>query len=421
MKQLIKRSAVAFATGSLIFGMFIPASIAQISLEISGNGAGSNNNVGVDTSTTTVVTQTNTANIQNNVNVTTNSGGNTANKNTGGSVTVATGDASASVNVTNNANSNAASVDNCGSCLGGIEAKISGNGADSTNKILVGSESETHVTQANDANVENNVTVNAKTGNNTANKNTGGDVTIDTGNATVDDVSVSTSVNANQAMIGGGSGDTGLSLWITGNGADSNNTIGLDVDNSIVVAQANEADIENNISVTANTGNNTAKKNTGGGVAIETGDADVAVDVDNTANFNVADVNDCCLLSGTAKIAGNGTDSINKLLLALNTATFATQLNNLDCDGRDGACADITVESKSGDNVASKNTGDPGDDPSIDTGDTGASIDVGNSANSNGLSIGGDVVTESDVEFPAGFPFGFDNFLGFWAWFMMGA
>src|SRR3990167_1600933 len=64
--------------------------------------------------------------------------------------------------------------------------EISGNGSGSDNEANVLVESTTVVTQNNDANIQNNVTVNANTGNNEANDNTGGDVSVDTGNAEAD-------------------------------------------------------------------------------------------------------------------------------------------------------------------------------------------------------------------------------------------
>ncbi len=406
----------------MVFSSFSSIALADLNLEISGNGADSNNTVVVQSSNTNVVTQTNNANISNNIDVSTDTGDNKANKNTGGNVTVATGDATSSVGVTNNANSNTAQVKSCGSCLGDLQGKISGNGADSDNALSVDVESTNFVTQQNTADVSNNVNVKADTGDNKANKNTGGNVEISTGDADAHNVSVNTRVNANEATIGGNGGSShGLSLWITGNGADSDNAIALKVNNANVVDQSNYADITNSISVKADTGDNKANKNTGGGASISTGDADAHVSVDNMANFNMADVEGCCLLGGTVKVGGNGADSENKLGLALETANFATQTNSLEC-GRDqylwdywygkGSCASVRVNNDTGDNKANENTSHNGD-PSIETGDAGSSISVDNSGNANGLTIGGDAITGHDVEIPAGFPFGSNSLLGF--------
>jgi hypothetical protein len=414
MNKFIKKTAVALATGSLVFGSFMPMALAELNLEISGNAGDTTNTVQVSSSSTNVVTQTNSANIENNVQISTNSGDNQANQNNGGDTAVSTGNATAAVSVNNNANSNSASVDNCGGCVNGINATVSGNASDTTNTVGVALSATTHLTQDNTADVENNVHVVANTGGNEANKNNGGDVSIETGNADVDDISVSTNVNANHAVVGGGDSNGGdLSLMIVGNAADSINTIGLNLANSTVVTQTNDADIENNIRVKAVTGYNEANQNNGGDTEIDTGDADVEVAVDNMANFNHAVLDDCCLADGTAKISGNGFGSTNTLGLNLLTATFATQDNTLECDEKDG-CANVAIESLSGHNSANENNTEVDGDPSIDTGGADASVDVDNSANANGLSVGGDVVDEIEFEFPSDFPFESNGLLGWW-------
>jgi len=413
LNKILKNTAVAIATGSLIFSNFLPVALADLTLEISGNGSGSTNNVDLNVDTNTEVNQSNYADIQNDVNVSAQTGNNTANKNTGGDVSVDTGDSNVSVGVTNNANSNVAAISDCGGCLGDLTAKISGNGADSKNDVKVDSKSKTEVNQYNDAVVVNNVGVKSETGENEANKNTGGDVSVKTGDANVDDVSVTTQVNANRASVSGGSGGSGLSLWITGNGADSDNLIDLKLDSKTEVNQSNYADIQNDVQVLADSGDNTANKNTGGDVEIDTGDADVDVSVDNMANFNMASIDGCCLMDGTAKISGNGEGSTNDIKAKLASLLKGNQYNDLDCKGEiKDACADVKVLSETGENEADKNTGDPGGDPSIETGDAGASIAVDNSANANGLTVGGDVIDELEVDFPEGFPFSLDGLLG---------
>lgn len=429
MNKFIKRAAVAVATGSLVFGSFMPAALGQLTLEITGNGSGSTNDLNFSSTSNTVVTQTNVANISNNVDVDADTGGNDAEGNTGGDVAVSTGDSSVSVGVSNQANSNAASVDSCNGCLNDLTVAISGNGSDSDNEANVAVENATHVTQTNVANISNNVDIDSDTGDNDANDNTGGDVSIETGDASAG-VAISNSANANVASVSGGDDEgDGLSIWITGNGSDSDNELNLALSGNTVVTQSNYADISNDVDVDADSGGNDAEDNTGGDVMIETGDAEVEVDVDNAANFNVASVEECCFTDGTVKIGGNGSDSDNELNAALSTGLFATQTNDYDCDGgseswlslfeggRDGdSCNDVDVDTETGDNDANDNTAWEGD-PSVETGDAGASVELATSANSNGLSVGGDVLDEVDVELPEDFPFDFDGVLGWWfAW-----
>lgn len=112
-KLLLKLGSAT--TGALMVGMlFAPAALADVSCTISGNGADSHN-----TCTVTVKGgsschrhkcggggSTNIANVQNGVWVFSNTGGNTANKNTGGDVTIMSGDSNVNVTITNSVNNN---------------------------------------------------------------------------------------------------------------------------------------------------------------------------------------------------------------------------------------------------------------------------------------------------------------------------
>src|SRR3989344_9544880 len=62
---------------------------------------------------------------------------------------------------------------------------ISGNGRDSRNRCRIKVERKLKVEQTNTATVTNTIGGSVSTGGNSANNNTGGDVTVDTGNARV--------------------------------------------------------------------------------------------------------------------------------------------------------------------------------------------------------------------------------------------
>src|SRR5437899_953246 len=128
--MILTKIKVVLATGALMSSAFAPAVFASTSITISGNGADSTNRVSVNSTNTTTVTQTNSANISNRVSVVSNTGGNQANKNTGGDVSITTGDVSSSVTIKNLANVNFARVVSCG-CVQNVDIVISGNGADS--------------------------------------------------------------------------------------------------------------------------------------------------------------------------------------------------------------------------------------------------------------------------------------------------
>lgn len=394
MTNLKKQIVSAMTAGALLLNVATPA-LAGTSLEISGNGSDSESDVVVTTSNNTAVVQDNKANVKNEISSNSNTGGNVADDNTGGDVEIETGDSDTEVNVSNSLNSNAAQVDCCQA--GDTEIKISGNGTKSDNKVDLDQSNKTEVFQNNKADVYNKVDVDSNTGDNDADDNTGGNVKIKTGDASTT-VNVGTTANANSAVVGGNGDEEGsISAWITGNGSDSDNDIYLDVNNDTALVQDNEANVENKVYVDSITGKNDANDNTGGDVMIETGDADADVTIDNMVNFNAADVDCGCVLDLTAKIAGNGTDSDNKIDADLTADKSVHQDNAADLENKGD------VDANTGDNDADDNTGPVGSDPAITTGDADTTVDVENSGNAN--AYGSDV----DFEWPSfDFDFSFD-------------
>ena len=406
MHKLLYKAGTGLAAAAIIAQGFAGVALASLDVEISGNGANSDNTANVAVSTDTQVTQNNTANITNNVNVSADTGANDANKNTGGDVDITTGNATTTVGVSNTANSNVADVNGC--CPSDLNVKISGNGAKSDNDANVAVKNSTWVDQNNYAKIKNNVDVDSDTGKNDANGNTGGSVSITTGNSS-SDVAVSNTANKNVATVGNGSGGGSLSVVISGNGYKSTNTANVAVASLTGVQQNNRAKITNDVDVDADTGKNDANHNTGGDVEILTGNADAEVDVSNLANFNFADVDSCgCILDGTVKIAGNGAKSDNDANVALASAKVIGQNNDYSCGyGHRGGndvnsssenghkstpCNDVNVDLDTGKNDANGNTGDPGGDPSVTTGNAEADVVVETTANSN-------VVVDADFDF----------------------
>ncbi|KKQ34230.1 MAG: hypothetical protein US51_C0047G0008 [Microgenomates group bacterium GW2011_GWA2_37_6] len=66
------------------------------------------------------------------------------------------------------------------------EIVVSGNGEGSTSSVNINVSQTAQVKQQNTAEVNNNVAINADTGNNTANDNSGGDTSITTGDISID-------------------------------------------------------------------------------------------------------------------------------------------------------------------------------------------------------------------------------------------
>lgn len=409
MTNLKRQIVSVLAAGSMVLSASGPAFATSTgtTIEISGNGAGSDNWSTVTQANTTTVTQNNTANVTNNVDADAQTGNNDASFNTGDGVVIGTGNATTDVSVSNNLNRNAADIDCCDT--GNTNVEISGNGAFSENGVTLLKTNANAVTQNNTANVTNDIDTDSKTGNNDASLNTNGDVVIVTGNAK-SMVDVSTTANVNSAQIGGGNGGSNpsASFVISGNGAFSDNYLTAILANSTTLAQANLANVTNDVDADADTGDNEAGFNTGGEVVIDTGKATVDVDVDNAVNFNHADVDCGCVWDVLAKIAGNGaeSDSIATLTLAStqalgqgNTANLTNDLEYLDAD--------------TGDNKVNKNTGEAESDPAVVTGNATSNVDVSNSGNVN-------TVGDFNFDLPELPEVDFDfNLSVLWAWLGM--
>lgn len=388
MNKFQKAIASSIVTGSLLVNSVLPV-FATTTIEISGNGTGSNNTSSAGFTQSTTVVQSNVADVFNQVDADADTGSNSANDNTGGDVSIETGDADTDVSVENTLNQNSAQVD-C--CVGGdTEILISGNGSHSNNTANIGLGNSTNVFQDNYADVKNLVWADADSGDNKASGNTNGDVSINTGDAHTG-VTLATTANSNSATVGGNGHSAGgsLSVRILGNGTGSNNTIALGLSDVLALVQSNVADVYNKVDADAETGDNKANDNTGGNVEIETGDADVDVSIDNMVNFNWADADCGCLLEDLlVKIAENGSDTNNTISAGLGSDLTVFQGNCAE-DGPQGASkGDCELENKvdadatTGENNAKDNTGESGGDPSINTGDADNDVEIENSGNSN--------------------------------------
>lgn len=271
-----------------------------------------------------------------------------------------------------------------------VNAKIEGNGSDSENEIEIETDNKVKLDQKNRAYVDNRVDVKASSGDNDVNDNTGGDVIVRTGDIDTT-VKLATVANANSARIGGNGSEAGVaSARILGNGSFSENDIDLDFDNEIDLTQDNYADIENYVDVDADSGWNDVSDNTGGEVALLTGDIDAKIIVDNMVNFNAANIEDCCFEDLNAKIAGNGSDSDNEIEYEAENELNVEQDNDSDLNNK------LFVDGYTGDNDVDDNTGsyDELSDPFVQTGNAGADVHVNNEG---GVNTFGDVELEFDL------------------------
>jgi hypothetical protein len=170
-------------------------------------------------------------------------------------------------------------------------------------------------------------------------------------------------------------------IELSGNGAFSDNTANVSTSNDVRVDQDNDAYINNDVDVDANTGGNDANFNTGGDVAINTGDANVDVSVMNVANKNVATVDNCCTQSTDVLISGNGAYSDNTVRLDSDNRV------RLDQDNDANIRNDVDVDADTGNNDANFNTGG---DVSVVTGDADVDVALLTMVNANSAMIGGD-------------------------------
>ncbi len=307
------------------------------------NGENSTNSGSSTSSSSNQIDQGNSSDVTNNLVFAANTGDNQANKNTGGSTSVETGDANVSANVFSLLNNNIIGTGNpvlfgvvniFGNLIGDIiipdlgntrnstGAINSGNGAGSNNAANISQTNSTDTTQNNTANIDNKVKINSNTGDNTTDKNTyefGQGSVVESGDASINANVINVANNnvdgdtwwvvlVNNAghwagqIMGANPGDTHagstgtqfvvddagnvIAINNTNNGADSSNSAAQTTTNSNTISQNNTANLANNITINANTGGNSTTKNTGGDTSIKTGDTNVILNIVNFVNNN---------------------------------------------------------------------------------------------------------------------------------------
>jgi len=170
-------------------------------------------------------------------------------------------------------------------------ATIEGNGAGSDNMAIATSVVSQTVVQINNLDVQNNLTAVANSGGNEASGNTGGNTTIDTGNAS-STVNVTTGGNVNTATVSCPCATPNNDAMISGNGDGSINLAIAGSSQSQLVRQKNkQGKVSNNITQRSRTGRNRANGNTGGNVLVNTGTATANQTVTTDINHNTIDIN----------------------------------------------------------------------------------------------------------------------------------
>lgn len=243
-----------------------------------------------------------------------------------------------------------------------IVVDVSGNGADTTNTVTVDQSQTTQTEQTNEANVVNDVVTEANTGGNTVSDSTG-DTQITTGDI-LTQTTVSNDLNNSEVIIDPAGQE--LALNISDNGAGSTNLVDANVTLLTNVNVNQTANIQNNISIYANTGGNIASNNSGE-VIIDTGDIKAYGNLVNSVNQSYVFIAST-LTDVAVNVTNNGVDSINQVNVNLgkeinqNRVHLANIVNN------------IYANLNTGGNVAWHNL----DQVLIKTGDIDFAFDVSN-------------------------------------------
>ena len=192
MNKLFVKVAAGAASAILVGAMFAPSVFAggvvsDPGLVISGNGKGSDNTIVVTNTSNCLVLQGNATLVLASVSADASTGGNQANGNTGGDVTVSTGAAKATSEMTVTGGNNSATNPCCCAVSPTLptDPTISGNGNKSTNTIVTTDTKNSAIVQVGITGVVASVKANAQTGKNMANGNTGiGKVNVTSGAGT---------------------------------------------------------------------------------------------------------------------------------------------------------------------------------------------------------------------------------------------
>ncbi|MEM4736649.1 MAG: hypothetical protein QXD41_02140, partial [Nitrososphaeria archaeon] len=192
-------------------------------------------------------------------------------------------------------------------------------------------------------------------------------------------------------------GSSATSVANINNGSGSTNTATSNTTNNDSTSQTNNGTVINDMILVANSGDNTASFNTGGNSSIVTGDANVAANILNFVNNNLAgnvllgvvnifgdligDIilpdNPCsiCSQSNTAVAnANNGSGSTNTASVTTNNAENQFQSNDATIENN------LVFNANTGGNSTSFNTGG---DSSVTTGSSNINAQVLNIANTN--------------------------------------
>lgn len=361
ISELLRKVSVLSVASFMATGVAFANSAENVQ-----TGADSDNDNDVDIDQDIDEDVDNHAAIDNEASAESSSGGNEANENTGGGE-VDSGDADIEAELENVVNTLEAYFSgNFGDVDWDLLNKITGSNSDNSNDLDVDQDIDLDI--ENNAWLRNCLRLLASTGENEANKNTGGG-DVDTGDATA------MAEVMNELNLAGELdvkfGDVDVSATNEKTGADSDNDNDIDVDQDVDIDIANNAEVRNAVMTSASTGGNEANKNTGGG-EVKTGKAESSAKITNSINqgsgyggieFPDVDVD--------VKNDTTGYDSDN------DNDVDIDQDVDIDVDNHAEVSNEVHADSSTGGNEANKNTGGG----SVDTGDATVKIEISNTVN----------------------------------------
>jgi len=371
-----------------------PTPTATTSVANTQNGAASSNTGTVLTENSSQTDQNNIASVNSGLNLDSTTGKNNGSYNVG-DTSLTTGAANTSGTIITAANTNVAGV---AVSEFNVNDNHTGDIILSTTTAQVIDTNTQGTFQNNDGTVGNSLTLVADSGNNKASYNTGGNSSITTGDANVS-ANVLTLLNNNLAgniiygvvnIFGNLVGD--IIFPEVANIASSSTT------NNTSTFQTNNADIKNNLVLSAQTGDNNTSYNTGGNSSSQTGEASINTKVLNIANSNIAGGNYWLVIinqagqwvgkilgapTGSTMAGSPGTNlSVNEKGEVVANVGDITTVTNTTVEQSNNATVknNINLSANSGGNSASFNTGGLS---TIKTGDAKIIANLVNFVNNN--------------------------------------
>ena len=162
---------------------------------------------------------------------------------------------------------------------------------------------------------------------------------------------------------------SGLELIISGNGDGSENSINVDLDQEKNIAQSNESEVDNEIQIESDTGNNNIE-NSSGESEIITGNSEINVQIINQVNQNINN-SQCCENSDESNIvvSNNLSNSVNSADINIKSEEDIVLNQMVEIANT------VSIKADTGSNAVVNNTGDA----MINTGNINSKSEVKNS------------------------------------------